>query len=377
MTKTRPTSDAPVRLQALLAGMSVGDRLPGEHALAKMLGVSRPTVRSLLAGYVHRNILESRQGDGTYLRRSVGKPVEDRTSSVTQVGVIVRTMLRGWHPRAISAMQSDELARNLNLVFKSSDESAEREREHLLQLWRSGIKRIITFPATGNLFNRDYQKLIETLLASQVRIVSIDNPIFGVKVPCVSTDHVQAGHLATRTLLDHGHRSILIIGAFTQGGTTHRDRLNGHINAMQAAGLQVDPRHQLDIGPNVEHREAGYRVVKEYLDTHGLDFTAIIATRDELQWGAVRALSERNIQIPEEVSIIGFGDDFRDEAFGIFLDSLEHPLDAIAHRALQLLGDDAWDDAAEHRHLFPCRLRIRGSVKEARTAGASASPGAK
>ncbi len=354
------------RVQALLATMPVGERLPGEHALARMLGTSRPTLRNVLAGYVHQGVIESRPGDGTYLRRSVTQPEEESPMAST-IGVVIRQLANiSWHSRVLGALQADNQARDINLVLKCSNESPEDEKAYLLQLWRSGITKIITFPTIGNLFNQEYHELIRTLVASGVRIVAVDNPLFGVGIPCVATDHGQSGYLATRHLIDKGHSSILIVGAFEPGGMTHRERLNGYFNALHSAGIEAKGHQVLSMRLAEQSRDAGYQAINNYLEKFGRDFTAIFATRDELAWGAMRALHEHNIRVPEEVSIVGFGDEARDEAFGVLLTSLEHPLEQIAHRTLELLTTRAaWDSANEQRYLFPARLIERESVRHA------------
>lgn len=366
MTLSSPSSKADIKLQELLATTPIGGRLPGEHALAEMLGVSRGTVRRLLAGYSKQAIIEVRQGEGAFLKRTMRPLTSDNTQMATTIGIVVTSLQSPWMSKIVAAIEASPLADQVHLIVKSADLSAERERDMLAYLWRTGVRRIITFPTMENTYSEEYRKLLAAMLETQTRIVLIDHPIYGMEMPCVMTDHFCGGYLATNYLIEHGHRNIAVIGCFEDEGMSLRSRLNGFIHAHRVADIEYRKDLIIDIGAaQPDSGDSAYMAVKEHLTHHSCDFTAIFATQDSHAWGAAKALHEANIAMPDHVSIIGF-DDVREEVFGVPLTTMRHPMDHLAHQAMLLIsGLSDNDTGMSHTHLFEPVLIERGSVRRA------------
>lgn len=120
---------------------------------------------------------------------------------------------------------------------------------------------------------------------------------------CIYMDNVSGGYLATRYLLQQGHRQVAIIR-----GLEHHpdavDRFAGYQQAFNEAGLTPDPRLIVDGDFSAE---SGIRAVNELL-SRDLAFTAIFAANDLSAFGARLALDQRGMQVPRDVSLLGFDD---------------------------------------------------------------------
>ncbi|MFF0656952.1 LacI family DNA-binding transcriptional regulator [Micromonospora tulbaghiae] len=125
--------------------------------------------------------------------------------------------------------------------------------------------------------------------------------------PCVRIDDVAAARTATRHLLDLGHTRIAHISGDPDDElafTTHLDRRRGYQEALRAAGLRPDP--SLD----VESRftiDGGTRATAELL-ARGEPPTAIFAACDEMAMGAITALRDAGLRVPQDVSVMGIDD---------------------------------------------------------------------
>ncbi|ATO16757.1 LacI family transcriptional regulator [Micromonospora sp. WMMA2032] len=125
--------------------------------------------------------------------------------------------------------------------------------------------------------------------------------------PCVRIDDVAAARTATRHLLDLGHTRIAHISGDPDDElafTTHLDRRRGYQEALRGAGIRPDP--SLD----VESRftiDGGTRATAELL-ARGEPPTAIFAACDEMAMGAVTALRDAGLRVPQDVSVIGIDD---------------------------------------------------------------------
>lgn len=361
---TVPTFKAAQNLQNLLAKRKVGETIPGQHDLARILGVSRPTVRSLLQRYLDEKILTSRRGQGTFLIRPVKASLLN-AEQILNVGIVVLKFDIPWVARMIRAFEKVEQDLDVNLILKSSGDSGEREIEMLSQLWRTGIRRIITFPSWGNDHNPEYHKMLANMQSSESLIVSIDRSIQGFDVPCVSMDNVQAGYLLASYLIQRKHRNILMIGPFEDNFSLNLDeRLYGYRNALKDAGIPRRNEFVLDTSRlSANHpTEAAYLALREYLGRHGLNFTAVIGAHDDFAWGAVKALKEAGISIPKQVSVVGI-DNNREEVFGIPLTTMDHPVDKIARLAMRIVCDTGGDlYERSHHSLFSPILIERESA---------------
>ncbi|WP_164672185.1 substrate-binding domain-containing protein, partial [Pseudomonas viridiflava] len=109
-------------------------------------------------------------------------------------------------------------------------------------------------------------------------------------------------YLATRHLLDLGHKRIACIGG-PRNSTVAEMRLAGYRRAMQEASVEIDPQWAVHSDFT---SSAGYEAAGELLARH--QSTAIFAGNDVIAIGVLRAAAERNIAVPQNLSVIGFDD---------------------------------------------------------------------
>lgn len=120
---------------------------------------------------------------------------------------------------------------------------------------------------------------------------------------CLYTDNVQGGYLATKHLIEHGHRSIAII----RGIEDHPDavdRVEGYQRALAEANIEFDPELLLD---GDFTGASGVEAVNT-LVAKKKKFTAIFAANDMTAFGARLALDQHGYRVPQDVSIVGFDD---------------------------------------------------------------------
>jgi DNA-binding LacI/PurR family transcriptional regulator len=144
-------------------------------------------------------------------------------------------------------------------------------------------------------------KFYRQLIKDGGRIVLIDRLLQGLKVPAVITDDVEVGILATRHLIKLGHRQIGHLRGTI--ASTSRQRFEGFMQATAEAGLHVAPHHVHDCGFT---ENDGYVAMKGWIAAGGLP-SAIFAANDPAAIGAMNALHEAGIQVPDDVAIVGAG----------------------------------------------------------------------
>ncbi|MCY1445673.1 Ribose operon repressor [compost metagenome] len=133
-------------------------------------------------------------------------------------------------------------------------------------------------------------------------MVIVDRGLDGVDADLVRIDHEYGAYLATRHLLELGHRDIATISG-PQSTSVAQMRLAGYRRALKEAGVEVSPGRMLESDFT---STGGYSAAAILLESNPP--TAVFAANDMIGIGVLRAAAERNIRVPSELSVIGFDD---------------------------------------------------------------------
>ena len=202
----------------------------------------------------------------------------------------------------------------------------------------------------------EYQPKLTKLVGHGAHFVRWGSAADGQIGVTVSSDNRQGGFEATSHLLEQGRRKIAFVGTATPAYPEFLERWRGYCDALRCAGIEPEARLQV---PGAPSEEAGRAAVAELLD-RGVMFDALFAASDLAAIGAMHALQNRGIAIPEQVAIVGFDD--------IPAASLSSPpLTTVTqdpHQAAEALIDallEAVEGSGATNRLLPVRLTIRES----------------
>ncbi|RMF71305.1 MAG: LacI family transcriptional regulator [Alphaproteobacteria bacterium] len=177
------------------------------------------------------------------------------------------------------------------------------------------------------------------------------------------SDEYAGGRLAGEHLVRLGHREILFVtggvrrrglpGAHLMTYASH-ERQRGFTDALAAAGLTLPASHVV----NGQFTElGGYLAVRDALRAN-LPFSAIFALSDEMAIGALVALEEAGLDVPRDVSVIGFDDM---PGYGDHLTTIRQDREGLAHAVAELLTE-AIEGGEPHGHFIPVELIVRGTT---------------
>lgn len=144
--------------------------------------------------------------------------------------------------------------------------------------------------------------LIDQLVQSAPYFVMVERPErFQDRISYVTIDNVESGYIATRHLIGLGYRRIAHITGHLNI-SDGQDRLRGYLKALQEAGIPADPA-LVHIGKF--SYEAGYRGMKDLLPQRP---DALFAASDQSARGAIQALTEVGLRVPDDLGVVGFDD---------------------------------------------------------------------
>lgn len=168
-------------------------------------------------------------------------------------------------------------------------------------------------------------------------LVLLGERIFGGPTDHVTMQNVESARAATEHLLGIGRRRIAVIGAHPLKQDDIRSanlRVRGYREALEGAGMPYDETLVRVAAP--WHRENGAAAMRLLLE-EGVEFDALFALNDTLGLGALRALGEAGVRVPDDVAVIGF-DNIDESRFSVpSMSSVDPGRDQIAQMAVDLL----------------------------------------
>ncbi len=174
----------------------------------------------------------------------------------------------------------------------------------------------------------------------------------------VSVDDRQGGRMAVEHLIRQGHRRIGIIGGCSGSSSTSRQRLEGGMESLREHGISPRPEYCREGRFSLED---GYRLTGELLDQYP-EITGIFAMSDLMAFGAVRAIVQRGLRVPEDVSVIGYDGIEMADYYQPPLTTLRQPAERLASLGVSLLlGSIEKKEPARHLSLT-VELEPGGSV---------------
>jgi DNA-binding LacI/PurR family transcriptional regulator len=208
--------------------------------------------------------------------------------------------------------------------------------------------------------------LPDRLRDAGVPVVARGTPGRSVAVSYVDSDNRHGAQVAVDHLIALGRRRIAVISGLLDQ-TDAVDRLNGYRDALQAAGIALDPTFEevADYLPDRAHMSM------ERLLLNHPDVDAVFAASDLMAASAIDVLRQAGRRVPEDVAVIGFDDSLTALTTVPQLSSIRQHIDAIGRETVELLVQEMRTPSEEPRRvIFNTELVVRGS-----TVSESAGPG--
>ncbi len=179
----------------------------------------------------------------------------------------------------------------------------------------------------------------------------------GKQLAGVTIDNEKASRDITTYMLNLGHRDICYLAGNTDI-LLYQDRLRGFITAMRERQL---PLRESLIQKDLHSLRGGYDAVMRLLE-EGEHFTALIASGDTLAIGAIQALRDHGMRVPEDVAVAGFDDIELSSLFSPSLTTIRQPKKLIGNRAAEkLLGAIEGKVKSQTQDILPYELVVRES----------------
>ena len=310
----------------------------------------RPGVKDVTRAAVRRAIEElGYQQPGLRLRQGVGF-----------VGLITPELQNPIFPAFAQAIENGLVSQGIVCVLCASTQSGLQEFGYLDLLVAHGVAGIIVVSGMNANTEMDHE-IYARLLNRGMPMVFLNGYVEGLEATFVSADDRHAAHVAVNHLAALGHRRIGAVMGPHRYVPVQRRRV-GYEEAMEAA---FGAGNELFVAESIFTVEGGAAAARSLLDA---GCTALVCAGDLMALGAIRAVEERQLDVPRDVSVVGFDDTLLMGFVDPALTTVRQPVQEMSETVVRVLLEQiAGLPARRHEYLFRPELVVRASTGPCRS----------
>ncbi|WEF28993.1 HTH-type transcriptional regulator GalR [Klebsiella aerogenes] len=272
--------------------------------------------------------------------------------STETIGLVVGDVSDPFFGAMVKAVEQVAYATGNFLLIGNGYHNEQKERQAIEQLIRHRCAALVVH---AKMLSDDE---LAGLMKQIPGMVLINRIVPGFEQRCVALDDRYGAWLATRHLIQQGHSRIGYICS-NHAISDAEDRLQGYYDALKESGLPINDRLVTFAEPD----ESGGELAMTELLGRGRNFTAVACYNDSMAAGAMGVLNDNGIEVPQEISLIGFDDVLVSRYVRPRLTTVRYPIVTMATQAAELaLALAEQRPAPEITHLFSPTLVRRHSV---------------
>ncbi len=277
-----------------------------------------------------------------------------RTSKTYTIAGVIPDILNPFYPAFQRGIQDVADARNFDLITYNTHADPDKERSFCNSMLQGRADGLIAV-----LFHVNAMDLLPLLERGipVVRLEAMYKAPGGYPLDNIYTDNTAASHAAVSYLIGKGHRQI---GMLAGHAGPSRNRIAGYWQALAEHGIAPDERL---IETADFNEQGGYQGMNALLK-HAGGLTAVFASNDLMAIGAMQAIREAGLRVPEDIAVVGFDDIPAAGLISPGLTTISQHQEQIGRRAAQMLFERLNGDTPEggRTESMPFELIVRQSA---------------
>jgi DNA-binding LacI/PurR family transcriptional regulator len=315
--------------------------------IAKQAGVSVMTVSKVLrdepdVSVATKSRIRALAQEMGYVPDALAQSL--RTRSTKLIGVIIPAITNPIYARLLLAVENRVHEAGFDLLLGHTLNQVEREEALIRRMLARRVNGLLLFPVhrmegESKAYDELRRHRLPTVLLGPAPAPYSD-------FPSIQAEDVEGSARATRHLIELGHRHIAyLVGP--RASVWAQERFQGYQKALRDAGLPPDDRLVFQAGGTIEEgAQAALQMLKE-----GVQATAVQAVNDLVAIGAANTLLDHGVRIPEEVSVVGFGNVLTSSFFRVPLTTVRQPKHSMGIAAMEMLQALIRGEQPESRRL--------------------------
>jgi len=338
-----------VKEQILSGKWAVGQCIPTEKELSEKFNVSRFTVRQSLLELTREGYLHRQAGKGTFVQPWKRTQEQKRVhSGKKQIGLVLPYEEYAHTGDIIKGVESEATALDYRVVFVNSDR-ADDEWEILNELYQEGIEGLIYY------FDdvKNAEKNIIRLRELGFPFVLLDHYLVDIATDYVVSDNFMGAWQATGHLLELGHREIGLLFN-NRSMTSVNQRVIGYRKALERAGLPFNEEL-------VFLKDKKHITDEEIAEVLQNELTALFTT-DLLASRVIKIATEMGIEIPKQLSVVGFDDIALSSVLIPALTTVRQKDEEMGREGVRILDDKIQGSKTLTQRVLSTSLVVRDST---------------
>lgn len=326
--------------------------------VAKLAGVSTTTVSHVInkTRYVSEETSKAvwdAVSELNYSPSAVARSLKVNTTK--SIGMIITTSEAPYFAEIVLAVEDACYQKGYSLFLCNTQNDPEKIQNHLDMLVKKRVDGILV------MCSEYADNSFELFNATKVPMVVMDWGPNDQQSDRIIDHGFDGGYMATRYLIENGHRNIAIL-AGDMFKTIAKSRFDGYVKAMTEAGLLIRDEW---ICENDFEPEAGFESMNQILKQDKLP-TAVVCSCDTVALGAISAITEKGLNVPQDISVIGYDNIHNSRFYAPPLTTIHQSKARLGRTALALLLERIEDSDKLHQpttlEFYP-ELVVRQSVR--------------
>lgn len=271
------------------------------------------------------------------------------------VGVMVPRTNSNFFSSVLESMESVLHKAGYNVIITQSNESFQKECDNIDALLYTQVDGIIASMANETVDLSYYEKIKQ----KGIPLILFDRGENDLNVDYVGINDYQSSHIIVEHLVKHGCNRIAHIGGYRRT-RIFNNRIKGYLDALKKHGLPLEDNLLVECNLNIED---GREQMVALLDAKQQP-DAVYAASDAAALGALQVLKEQNVKVPEDIKLVGFGNEPFTELVSPSITSIEQQSHEIGRISAEVFLERIAEEDLKQRlskHILEAKLLIRES----------------
>jgi LacI family transcriptional regulator, repressor for deo operon, udp, cdd, tsx, nupC, and nupG len=330
--------------------------------VARLAGLSRTTVSRVINNHPYvsedkRKLVIEAMNKLGYAPNSLARSLRSQKTDI--IALLIPRITNPFFSQLVESIEIAASKHGYQLIICQTRYSSEKELNYMNLLKTKQVDGVILAS-----IQNDWEVLAPFLDYGPIVLCNEFNE--RANVPSVMLNQVHGGYIATKHLLEQGHRRIAYCCGSTRSNVaSHREI--GFRKALSEYGIEFDEQYAFR---DALHSEDGRRVFHQMMSLSESP-TAVFTGSDEVAAGMISEAKKHGCKVPEELAVIGFDNQTITELMEPTITTVHQPVEKMAQKALEIMIEKIRSRTYRQREVyeFPLRLIIRESTVSTKLIG--------
>lgn len=249
-----------------------------------------------------------------------------KTQRTKTIGIIIPDISNQFYPEIVRGAEDVANIYDYNIMLCNTDLDFEKEMEYLRVLKEKMTDGVLYMSASLE------PSILELIKQLQLNMVLIETASKEEDIPSVTIDNEKAAFDGVKYLIGKGNKKVAYIGVHEDEANANALRYIGYKNALKENNMEINSNITCFGGLKAKD---GYDGMNKILDNENID--SVFCCSDEVAMGAINALRDRNIKVPEDVDVIGFGNIYSSSIFYPKITTVAQPMYDMGSVGMRML----------------------------------------